>query len=141
MVCLCYLLFAKRAVFVKAEQSSQAAQSEFTSQGHYLARWVNGLGASLRTFEGAVATPDTMFAVGQTQKVFHSGRIIGLVPGLINRGQSSWSNKFIIGCHSWTGAHADTALDALLETVESRKVVREFDCLWKYTSDCKSVDG
>src|ERR1700757_1753497 len=94
---ICYSRSA--AVLLNSEQSFQPAQSEFTAQGHYLARRINGLGTSFRTFEGAVATPDAMFSVCQTQEMLYLGRVCCLVSGLINCGQARWSNKFVIGGH------------------------------------------
>jgi hypothetical protein len=82
-----------------------------------------------------------MFAVGQAKKVFHCGRIIGLVSGLIDRGQAGGPNEFVIRGHRRTRTHTNTALDALFETVKPGKIFRELDYHWKYSGNRKAING
>jgi|GraSoi_2013_60cm_1033757.scaffolds.fasta_scaffold00912_5 hypothetical protein len=66
--------------------------------------------------------------------------IIGLIPSLIDCGETGWPKKSLVCRHGRTCAHADTALNTLFKAVKPRKVFRQFDYFRFQFNNGKTVD-
>src|SRR5213080_4122662 len=85
----------------------EAVRRDLATQRHNFASRINGLRTGFRTFEGAVAAPDTMFTICQCHQMCCFVRVIGFLKSTINCRQASRAHKLVINSHCRAGTHTD----------------------------------